>query len=147
MKPQVALRPATQADATLFYAVIDKTMRSFIVATWGAWDEARVCRESKDDSASPNARVVQVEGQDVGVLLVEEEPTHLQVRQVYLLPKYQRQGIGSQLVALVVKRSAASAKPVRLSVLRANPARQFYEKLGFEVTNEDNDFFHMERAA
>lgn len=147
MKPQVVLRPATQADAKLFYAVIHQTMRSFIVATWGAWDEDRVRRESKDDSASPNAMVVQVEGQDIGVLLVEEEPTHLQVRQVYLLPQYQKQGIGGQLLGLVVKRSAASAKPVRLRVLRVNPAKQFYEKLGFEVTDEDNDFFHMERAA
>jgi hypothetical protein len=51
------LRQASVDDAPLFYRVIDQTMREFIVATWGAWDESRVQRESCEDSSSSNAQV------------------------------------------------------------------------------------------
>jgi ribosomal protein S18 acetylase RimI-like enzyme len=147
MNPQVTLRPATPSDAPLFYAVIDQTMRNLVVATWGAWDEERVSRESLEDSSSPNAQIILVKGQDAGVLAIVEEEAYLDVQQVYLLPAYQRQGVGSELMTLVAKRSSVLQKPVRLRVLRVNPARKFYEKLGFRVTEASTEFFQMERAA
>jgi GNAT superfamily N-acetyltransferase len=131
MNPDITFRQAAATDAPLFYSVIDQTMREFIVATWGAWDEERVLRESLQDSTSPNAKVIQRDGQDIGVLLVEEEPSHFQVQQVYLLPPFQRQGVGTQLVSSLVKIAVAVGKPVRLRVLKVNSARQFYEKLSF----------------
>jgi GNAT superfamily N-acetyltransferase len=146
MNPDITFRQAALTDAPLFYSVIDQTMREFIVATWGAWDEERVHRESLQDSASLNAKVIQREGQDIGVLLVEEEPSHFQVQQVYLLPPFQRQGVGTQLISSLVKHARAVGKPVRLRVLKVNSAKQFYEKLFFVVTDEDNEFFQMELA-
>jgi GNAT superfamily N-acetyltransferase len=147
MNPDIRFRQAVVTDAPLFYSVIDQTMREFIVATWGAWNEERVLRESLQDSSSLNAKVIQRNGQDIGVLLVEEEPSHFQVQQVYLLPPFQRQGVGTQLVSSLVKNAVAVGKPVRLRVLKVNSAKQFYEKLSFVVTGEDNEFFQMERAA
>ena len=146
MNPDITFRQAAVTDAPLFYSAIDQTMREFIVATWGAWNEDRVLRESLQDSSSLNAKVIQREGQDIGVLLVEEEPSHFQVQQVYLLPPFQRQGIGTQIVSSLVKNAVAVGKPVRLRVLKVNSAKQFYEKLSFVVTGEDNEFFQMERA-
>ena len=64
MPPTVSLRPSTRHDHSLFYAVVDQTMRRYMVETWGAWDEERVVRESHQDCRSPNARIVQVDGQD-----------------------------------------------------------------------------------
>ena len=146
MNPDITFRQAVVTDAPLFYSVIDQTMREFIVATWGAWNEERVVRESLQDSSSLNAKVIQRNGQDIGVLLVEEELSHFQVQQVYLLPPFQRQGVGTQLVSSLVKNAVAVGKPVRLRVLKVNSAKQFYEKLSFVVTGEDNEFFQMERA-
>jgi hypothetical protein len=50
-----SLRQANTDDATLFYDVIDRTMRDFIINTWGSWNEERVRRESYEDSCSSNA--------------------------------------------------------------------------------------------
>jgi ribosomal protein S18 acetylase RimI-like enzyme len=146
MNAEITYRQAVATDAPFFYAVIDQTMREFIVATWGAWNEERVLRESLEDSSSLNAKVVQRKGQDIGVLLVEELPSHFQVQQVYLLPPFQRQGVGTELVSILVKNAVAVGKPVRLRVLKVNSAKQFYEKLSFVVTGEDKEFFQMERA-
>ena len=144
---QISFRLSTREDAALFYQVIDKTMRGLIVATWGKWDEERVIRESNEECTSPNARVIQIAGHDAGVLLVEEEATHFQVQQVYLLPPFQRRGIGTEVLTRVVQRARAKEVPVRLRVLRVNPARLFYETLGFIVTEADNEFYQMERVA
>jgi ribosomal protein S18 acetylase RimI-like enzyme len=142
---KVTLRPATKADAPLFYRLIDQTMREFIVATWGAWNEERVQRESLENSASPNAQIIQVGNVPVGVLLVEREPTYIQVQQIYLLPEHQRKGIGSFLITGIIAEATHDNLPVRLRVLTVNSAKKFYEKLGFVVTETSHEFYFMER--
>ena len=68
MKPSpiFTTRRSTIDDAPLFYTVIDKTMRDFIMATWGRWDEARVQRESEKSSLA-DSKVIQVGGVNAGV--------------------------------------------------------------------------------
>lgn len=139
------LRQASVDDAPLFYRVIDQTMREFIVATWGAWDESRVQRESHEDSSSSNAQVIQVGNVAVGVFLVERLPTHIQLEQIYLLPEYQGLGIGTVLLNSLIAEAVQSKVPVRLRVLAVNPAKSFYERFGFVVTEATPDFFFMEK--
>lgn len=121
-------------------------MRTFIVATWGAWDESRVQRESREDSISPNAQVIQVGNAAVGVFLVERYPTHIQLEQIYLLPEYQRRGIGTVLINSLMREAAQSRVPIRLRVMVVNPAKSFYERFGFVVTEATPEFFSMEKV-
>lgn len=140
------LRPASADDAPLFYSVIDRTMREFIITTWGIWNEARVQRESEEDSRSLNAQVIQVADISVGVFVVERCPTHIQLEQIYLLPEYQRQGIGTVLLNKLIAEASQLDIPVRLRVMVVNPAKNFYEKFGFIVTEATGDFFCMEKT-
>ncbi|HMD84586.1 MAG TPA: GNAT family N-acetyltransferase [Terriglobia bacterium] len=56
---------------------------------------------------------------------------------VYLLQNYQRQGVGSALIrACVQKLEQRGYSSLLLWVLRANPARHFYEALGGKVLRE-----------
>ncbi|WP_295615109.1 hypothetical protein [Chamaesiphon sp. GL140_3_metabinner_50] len=64
------LRPANSDDATLFYGLINLTMREFIIATWGRWDEVRVQTESHLHSKSLNSQVIEVDNIPAGVLRV-----------------------------------------------------------------------------
>lgn len=148
MKPSVAftLRQASVDDAPLFYAVIDRTMREFIIATWGAWSESRVQEESREDSSSPNAQVILVGNVTVGVLLVERHSTHIQLEQIYLLPEYQRLGIGTALMNNIIVEADQHKIPIRLRVMAVNPAKRFYEQLGFVVTEVTPEFFFMEKV-
>ena len=140
------LRQATIDDAALFYSVIDRTMRDLIIATWGVWDELRVQRESYEDSSSPNAQVIQIGDVSVGVFTVERFPTYIQLEQIYLLPQYQRLGIGTRLLNSLISEASQSQIPVRLRVLTINSAKMFYEKFGFVVTKATSDFLYMEKS-
>ena len=148
MKLSVAftLRQASVDDAPLFYAVIDRTMREFIVATWGAWSESRVQEESCEDSSSPNAQVIMVGNVTVGVFLVERHSTHIQLEQIYLLPEYQRLGIGTALMNSIIMEADQHKIPIRLRVVAVNPAKRFYEQLCFVVTEVTPEFFFMEKV-
>jgi GNAT superfamily N-acetyltransferase len=141
----VTLRPATPRDTPLFYKVIDLTMREFILATWGRWDEERVQSEAQAHSKLPNAQVIQIDSVDVGVLVVSRYSTHIQVEQIYLLPQYQRSGIGSNLLNSIITEAAELSIPIRLRVMAVNPAKKFYEHLGFVVTETTSEFFEMEK--
>jgi hypothetical protein len=55
---EFSLISAKIEDAPSFYSVIDRTMRQFIIATWGRWDEERVQKESQEHSISPNAQII-----------------------------------------------------------------------------------------
>jgi ribosomal protein S18 acetylase RimI-like enzyme len=142
----VTLRPANSDDAPLFYRVIDLTMRDFILATWGRWDEERVQRESQEHSRLSHAQIIQVNNVAIGVLRVARYPSHLQVEQLYLLPQYQRLGIGSEIMNKIIAEAAELRIPVRLQVMAVNPAKRFYEHLGFVVMETIPDFFLMEKS-
>jgi ribosomal protein S18 acetylase RimI-like enzyme len=140
------LRPATPDDAALFYSVIDRNMCEFILATWGRWDEARVQSESQASSRSPNAQVIQIDNVGVGVFTVARYPTYIQLEQIYLLPEYQRLGIGTALTHTLITEAKESIVPIRLRVMAVNPAKHFYEHLGFIITESTPEFFSMEKA-
>jgi GNAT superfamily N-acetyltransferase len=144
--PNFTLRQANIDDAPLFYSVIYRTMREFIIATWGAWNESRVQSESREHSISPNARVIQVGDIAAGVFLVERYPTYIQLAQIYLLPEYQRLGIGSVLIDRLIIEASRSNLPIRLHVMAVNPAKNFYEEFGFVVTESTSDLFFMQKV-
>jgi ribosomal protein S18 acetylase RimI-like enzyme len=143
--PTFRLRQASGDDAPLFYSVIDRTMREFIITTWGTWNEDRVRRESHEDSRSPNAQVVLVDNTSVGVFVVERFLTHIQIEQIYLLPEYQRVGIGTALIKSLMFEAAQFKIPIRLRVMAVNSAKSFYERLGFIVTEATLEFCFMEK--
>ena len=136
------LRPSSIDDAPIFYSVIDLTMREFIIATWGAWNETRVRQEALEHSSSPHRQIIQVGDVAAGIFSVERYPTHIQLQQIYLLPEYQRLGIGSELISRLIIEGSQLQIPVRLHVMAVNPAKQFYEQLGFVVTAAAPEFFY-----
>jgi ribosomal protein S18 acetylase RimI-like enzyme len=144
--PKFTLRQANIDDAPLFYSVIYRTMREFIITTWGAWNESRVQSESHKYSISPNARVIQVGDMAAGVFLVERYPTHIQLAHIYPLPEYQRLGIGSVLIDSLIIESSQSNIPIRFYVMAVNPAKKFYEQFGFVVTEATPDLFFMQKV-
>jgi GNAT superfamily N-acetyltransferase len=65
--------------------------------------------------------------------------------QLYLKARFQRQGIGSRVVRLLIEEAASTGKAVALAVVKINPARRLYERLGFRATHEDQHKIYMRR--
>ena len=143
----IALRLATLADSEFVYEVACKTIRPYAEQTFGVWQEAQVRSTLASNISAGATKIIMVRAEPVGILTVRELENHVQLDQLFVLPEYQRSGIGTQLVGAIVQRAKQLGVPVRLRVLRVNPAKRLYERLGFLVTSEEPERFYMQSAA
>jgi ribosomal protein S18 acetylase RimI-like enzyme len=58
---------------------------------------------------------------------------------------FQRKGIGSEVMHRLIGEAARLNQAVRLAVVKINPALRLYERLGFQITHEDDRKFYMKR--
>ena len=88
-------------------------------------------------------RIVVAGAGDVGMVKAVREPREWQIVQIQLLPEYQGRGIGRQVIEDLQREARSSGVPLKLSVLKVNPAKRLYERLGFVVVQEKATSFEM----
>lgn len=141
----VELRPASRADLALAFEALRAAMRDYVEATWGAWDDEQQRAQFAPSFDLRTHRIVRCEGEDAGVLAVAARVHCLALERIFLLPRWQRRGLGTAIVRALLASAHARRLPVELTVLRANRrARAFYERLGFRVAGETRTHFHLE---
>ena len=136
------LRRATGADAAFIYHLHRAAMRDYVAQTWG-WDEAFQARVFEEHFDPVRYQVIVVDGRDAGVVSVERHPDALFLATIEILPEYQRRGLGTAVIEAILAQARAEAMPVALRVLKVNPARRLYERLGFDVTGETPTHYLM----
>ena len=139
------LRPATDQDYALLWSIQSTAMRPHVEATWG-WDDAQQLKFFNDRFDPRRFQIIRVDGADAGHLAVEVHGDHLWLSGIALLAAFQRRGIGEEVVRHVIEEADERRLPVRLQVLKVNPARRLYERLGFNVSGESETHFQMIRA-
>lgn len=82
-----------------------------------------------------------------GRLLVTRSEEEIVLVDIALLPEFQNRGIGAFLIRQLQEEAAASARPLRLSVLSTNPAHRLYERIGFVQIAESGLHIRMEWQA
>ncbi|MEI6665176.1 MAG: GNAT family N-acetyltransferase [Chloroflexota bacterium] len=125
---EYTLRSALEADIEALYALHVETMRGYVVATFGPWDEAHerevYWRRWSDIQVATNRTldVVLVDGAVAGYLDVEDEGEFVALNNIRVATSMQGRGLGGALVRRVIAEAAPRA--VQLRVLRVNPARR-----------------------
>ena len=140
-------RPATMADAEFIYRLIEATMRSYAEQVWGQFSEDYNRKSIAETINAGNYLLILLEAEKVGALSVERFPTYIQLSQLFILPAYQRQGIGTSIVRGLITEARETKKPLRLRVLSVNPARRLYEREGFRVASTTPERVYMELHA
>lgn len=152
-------RKAQPRDMNWAYRIFKSGMQSYITRTWG-WNELfqehsffvnlpaasfviAGMRPPVDASAGTRDR----HSIDIGGYCLKQKTDHLYLEMLLVDPAWQRQGFGSAIMAEVMRQANTLEKPVRLSVLKINPASQFYQRLGFIIESEDEIRYRMIRAA
>jgi ribosomal protein S18 acetylase RimI-like enzyme len=139
---ELSRRVAQAGDENFLYALHKAAMQSYIVATWGAWDELRQREEFHRCIRPAEMTIIQVDGLDAGVIHLQERTEELFVITLEILPAYQNQGVGTLVMRQVLQEARQRQKPVALQVLKVNlAARAFYQRLGFGVTGESDTHY------
>lgn len=107
------------------------------------WDEQEQRASFAAQWKREEVRIISVDGKDVGWLQVAELPTEIRLQKFFVSPQYQRSGIGSEVLSNLLVSWRSAGKKIVLRVLKNNPARRLYERLGFSVVAEAGITFRM----
>jgi ribosomal protein S18 acetylase RimI-like enzyme len=136
-----ALRPATPDDRDWLVELRLRTMDPHFVASGQlltrADHEARVVHDY--DCID----VVEVGGARAGIIKVVRDAPEWKLVQVQIEPGLQRHGLGTSVIEALLTEAHRHGVSVGLSVLKVNPARRLYERLGFSVVGESDHAYQM----
>jgi ribosomal protein S18 acetylase RimI-like enzyme len=136
---QHTLRSATAADHDFVRQLLLTTAKEYVEQTWG-WNEEiqQLVDEDFERWFNPPAsgQIVQVDGRDIGYIKVVDHEDGVLLDMVLLDPAYQNRGLGTALISPVIEDAHARGKAVVLQVLKVNPSKRLYERMGFVVTEE-----------
>jgi ribosomal protein S18 acetylase RimI-like enzyme len=144
MRPNqsLQLRAATPKDAEFLFQLLRATMREYVEQTW-SWDEKWQRAHFQERFDPAKNQIVVLNDRDIGVIAVDRREDEVFLGRIYILPEYQRRGIGTLLIKSVLDGAFQDGLPVRLRVLKVNPAKRLYERLGFTVIEEADTHYVM----
>ena len=139
------LRPATPEDAELVYDIKYEAYAEHSIRGYGSWDEEIQRRVTRGNL--PFTRLISVGSEVVGWIAADPGGFGVEIMDVHIRPTHQGRGYGSRVIRKIIKASAAAGKDVTLQVLKVNPSRVLYERLGFVATGTTPTHVIMRRLA
>lgn len=142
---RITIRPAAQSDFDLLFHLVCITMKDYVAATTG-WDEVKEKEifTKYFDFSSYQISVIVFDNCDIGYLKVDRTDRGIFLANIHVSPDYQNQGIGSSIIEALLVEAGQREVPVSLKVLKVNEAaRRFYERLGFSIEEEAEDYYLM----
>ena len=142
----VTLSPAEEADSEFAFDAKRQALGPYVEARWG-WDDALQRTLHRQRWGERPWSIILSAGQRVGTVSVARTPTHIQFGEFYLLPSFQRQGIGTEVLRSVLRWADEENVAVKLEYLRWNPVGSLYQRHGFVVVSENDSHYFLVRAA
>ena len=140
MEP-LSLRPAAEADIPFLVELRRQTMSDHQLASGVVPSEEERMRRVL--AQFDCAQVILQADKPVGLLKVRREGRTWELVQVQLLPSLQGKGVGTKLLQSLVQEAREAGAGLKLNVLKANPARRLYERIGFVVVGEKAHAYEM----
>lgn len=150
----ISLRPFRPDDQEFLYTLYASTRLHEIAGFgWPAAQQEMFLRMQFNaqyrsyESAYPQAehQIVEQDGEPIGRIMVFRGNAFVLLVDIALLAEHRGKGIGGQLLRDFIQQCLRDRVPLRLQVLKANPALRLYERLGFIRTGEDQMYIQMER--
>jgi ribosomal protein S18 acetylase RimI-like enzyme len=89
-------------------------------------------------------RIIKLGGIDIGRLIVDRPDDCMKIIDLSLLPEHRGRGIGTDILRSLLNEAHGGKVPVRLHVLKNNPALNLYLRHGFRKTGEVGQRYAME---
>jgi len=136
------LRNGNQYDKEWLYNLYCRTMKPSIEATWG-WNEKFQADGFSSNLAPSMFRIITIDEQNIGGFCLKEKNDHFYLEIILIDPKHQKKGIGKSVMNNMMSIAKNKNLPLKLSVIKKNIVKGFYEKLGFFQYDEDENFYRM----
>jgi glycine hydroxymethyltransferase len=135
------LRQAMLRDSDFLYRLRKRTMAQF-VEQYPDWTEAHQEAFYMDFEPATHSIII-VDGQEAGAIGVRRSDAEFYFANLHLLPEFQGRWLGTWIFRDLMAEAAARGVPIRFHVMKNNPARRLYERLGFSITAETDIRYEM----
>jgi ribosomal protein S18 acetylase RimI-like enzyme len=133
-------------DADFLFQLHRTAMQIYVTETWGTWNEDWQLQHFQKHFDPSACQVIMLRGQDIGIISVDRQESGIFLSNLELLPAFRGLGIGTALLKTLLEEAQQKGLPLTLQVLKVNPARRLYERLGFVVSGETSTHFQMSAA-
>ena len=140
---EIELCQAKVADTKLLSDVFRVSMKDYITQIRGEWNEQREESQFRHQLELSAARVIRSKILEVGVITAPIKDSARWIHTICIVTDHQNRGIGTEVIRSVVAEAETQKMPLYLSVLKVNPARRLYERLGFVIIEETEHHFRM----
>lgn len=140
-------RPCTLDDIDFLFKLKEQNFKCYIEKNWGWNDDEQKYRLRKDlEEHLEHKRIILLDDKEIGIYVVHiTEDGDLFINEISLLKKYQKKGIGTDILNKQLEENKVKGIRTVLQVFKDNPAKMLYEKLGFTVYNETETHYQMEK--
>ena len=128
---QIKFRQAIEADLDFLDEMHTECMKEHMLRVY-QWNPHLFRQTFKPQ----HMQIILVNGAEVGMLQFSTSDKELYFGYLPIFPEFQNRGIGSGVLRHVLEQGRLLNLPVKLQVLKQNPALRLYKRLGFEVTEE-----------
>lgn len=129
----LSFRPYQPSDAAFCSSLVETNMASYFEAEGIVWDRHRYEKELLKDFV----QIVLWNEKDIGFYHLGKKDTHVYIHLIQILPDMQNQGIGSRVMQQIETDALdMGLQEIKLSVLKINPARQLYMRLGYQIEKD-----------
>jgi len=142
----IKLVPADATYKEFSYQVKKAAEGEYITAMFG-WDEGVQRRYHTKAWQQQRPDIITYGSKPVGTIATIENEDWVEIGQFFILPRYQRKGIGTYLLKGIVDKADRQGKNLTLKFLKNNPVKSLYVRNGFRVVDTDEILYYMERKA
>jgi ribosomal protein S18 acetylase RimI-like enzyme len=140
---EIELRQTTADDVDFLWDTFRISMKDYITQARGEWNEQREESQFRNQLDLSAAQVIRSNDLAVGFIIAPIKDSAREIHTICIVPEHQRKGIGTEVLRRAVAQAREQKISLYLSVLKVNPARRLYERLGFEVIEETKHHFRM----
>ena len=127
------LREATLDDFDFAKDVKLEGLRPYIEMLWG-WDDETEERQFRENFDPSTATIISSDHGNVGYYELVDRGFELFLAGIYIDRRFRGRGLGTAVLQDLQALARTRQLPLSLRVLKPNPARRLYERLGFRVT-------------
>ena len=142
-------RAATEGDDSFLMELFAST-RPQEIAFFGADENQKRAFVSMQFSILPRSypkaehTIILAGDVPIGRTIIDRKSDELRLVDIALLPDFRNGGIGALLVQQLLDEGRERQLPVRLQVFKYGDAVRFYERLGFQLIEDDGSYLKME---
>ena len=140
---EIELRQTTADDVDFLWDTFRISMKDYITQARGEWNEQREESQFRNQLDLSATQVIRSNDLAVGFIIAPIKDSAREIHTICIVPEHQRKGIGTEVLRRAVAQAREQKISLYLSVLKVNPARRLYERLGFEVIEETKHHFRM----